>query len=288
MARIALLALLALALTGCGGPTTQLQRIERSGELTVVTRNGPTTYYEGANGPAGFEYDLARMFADYLGVSLKIKVADSVSAILPMVIDGKADLAAAGLAMTKRRAKRVRFGPSYYQVTPELIYRVGTRRPADLDDLDGHVEVVAGSSNAELLKRLTATHPKLAFRTNSEVDSDELLYLVYQQLIDYTVADSNMVAINQQYYPELHVAFKLSAPRKRREQAQKPGLGLPAGAGRQPLPRGGGFLQENPQGPPPGAGGGAQLRPCAGFRLRGYGTLHRPYPRAPAGLRATI
>ena len=53
-----------LALTGCGGPTTQLQRIERSGELTVVTRNGPTTYYEGPNGPAGFEYDLASLFAD--------------------------------------------------------------------------------------------------------------------------------------------------------------------------------------------------------------------------------
>ncbi|MGA7800969.1 MAG: membrane-bound lytic murein transglycosylase MltF [Gammaproteobacteria bacterium] len=213
MARIALLALLALALSGCGGPTTQLQQVKRSGELVVVTRNGPTTYYEGPNGPAGFEYDLAKMFADYLGVSLKIKVADNVSDILPMVIGGKADLAAAGLAVTSQRATKIRFGPSYYQVTPQLIYRVGTRPPSSLDELDGHLEVVAGSSNAALLRRLKATHPLLSFHTNPNADSDQLLYLVYQQLIDYTVADSNMVAINQQYYPELHVAFDVSKPR---------------------------------------------------------------------------
>lgn len=213
MARIALLSLLTLALSACGGPTTQLQRIKRSGELVVATRNGPTTYYEGANGPAGFEYDLAKMFADYLGVRLKIKVADNVSDILPMVINGRADMAAAGLAETARRAKRVRFGPSYYQVTPELVYRVGTRRPTNLDNLNGRLEVVAGSSDAELLQQLKATHPKLRFHTNADDGSDELLYLVYQQLIDYTVADSNMVAINQQYYPELHVAFNVGKPR---------------------------------------------------------------------------
>jgi len=38
--------------------------------LAELTRNGPTTYYEGADGPAGLEYDLAKMFADQLGVKL--------------------------------------------------------------------------------------------------------------------------------------------------------------------------------------------------------------------------
>ena len=49
-----------------------LQQIKRSNELIVITRNSPSTYYIGNDGPAGFEYELAEMFADYLDVKLSI------------------------------------------------------------------------------------------------------------------------------------------------------------------------------------------------------------------------
>ena len=44
--------------------TTLLEPIKNNGQLIVVTRNSPTTYYEDADGPAGLEYELAQMFAD--------------------------------------------------------------------------------------------------------------------------------------------------------------------------------------------------------------------------------
>ena len=52
-------------------PTT-LEQVQARGTLTIISRNGPTTYYEGANGYTGFEYSLAQAFAKRLGVELQI------------------------------------------------------------------------------------------------------------------------------------------------------------------------------------------------------------------------
>ena len=50
--------LLFTALLGLAGCTDQsvLGNLKPDGELVVVKRNGPTTYYLGADEPAGFEY----------------------------------------------------------------------------------------------------------------------------------------------------------------------------------------------------------------------------------------
>ena len=50
-----------------------IDQIKTLGELRVVTRNGPLAYYRGPDDmPEGPEYELARRFADELGVKLKI------------------------------------------------------------------------------------------------------------------------------------------------------------------------------------------------------------------------
>lgn len=212
--RRVLLLLLLLSLVGCDQqPRNHLERIKARGELVVVTRNSPTTYYIGPTGPAGLEYELASRFAEHLGVELRLVVPERFEQILPMVARGEADLAAAGLTATDSRRELVRFGPTYQEITQQVVYRRGSRRPRDIGDLvGGQLEVVAGSSHAEHLQELTAEHPELTWRNNSELDSEELLYLVAQQLIDYTVADSNEVALNQRFYPELRVAFDLTDP----------------------------------------------------------------------------
>ena len=55
---------------------TELERIHARGKLVMLTINGATTYYLGPNGDAGFEYDLAQRFADYVGVPLEVLVLD--------------------------------------------------------------------------------------------------------------------------------------------------------------------------------------------------------------------
>ncbi len=212
MKRLLLPLLACLALTACGRPASLLEEVKSSGELVVATRNSPTTYYEGPNGPTGLEYDLARLFAEELGVRLRLEIPQNFSAILPMVIRGDVHLAAAGLTITEARRKLVRFGPSYQSITPQLVYRQGMPRPKSLDDLEGILEVVAGSSHEERLRELKKTHPNLVWRSNAQLESEELLALVWEQVIDYTIADSNEFRLNQRFYPELRVAFDIDEP----------------------------------------------------------------------------
>ena len=204
---------LALLISGCDlFPQSHLQRVQEKGILQVLTRNSATTYYEGPFGPTGLEYDLAAGFAEFLGVRLRIETPDTLSRILVEIQGGNADLAAAGLTVTEERKAYINFGPSYQRITPQLVYRVGTASPRNLDELNGNLEVVAKSSHAERLTSLQDEYPNLTFEENSELESQQLLDLVWEQLVDYTVADSNEVAIIRRFYPELRVAFDISTP----------------------------------------------------------------------------
>ena len=74
-------------LSTCSSPPSVLERILRSGELRVVTRNTPAAFYYGADEPRGIEYELARGYAEKLGVSLRIYIDDQV---FPDLVSGKA------------------------------------------------------------------------------------------------------------------------------------------------------------------------------------------------------
>lgn len=200
-------------LLACSRPTPILDQIKQDGELVVITRNSPTTYYEGAEGFTGFEYDLVQRFADELGVSVRFIIPDSFTEILPAISRKEAHFAAAGLTVTKARESLVRFGPAYQKITQQLMYRTGTYRPRKITDIIGStLEIIAGSSHEEELNRLKQKHPDLEWEARKDIESDELLYLLKEQVIDYTIADSNEAALNQRYYPELKPAIDLTEP----------------------------------------------------------------------------
>lgn len=203
-----------ILVSACAESPSVLQQIKKSGELVIITRNNPTTFYEGPSGATGFEYDLAKLFADYLGVHLKIKTPSKFSDILPAVTRREAHIAAAGLTITEARKKYVRFGPSYMEIKQQLVYRSGTKPPKIIDDIkDGRIEVIAESSHAERIRQLSH-ETNIDWYENPDVDSEELLSLVSEKKLDFTIADSHEISMNQHFYPELRVAFDLSAPQQ--------------------------------------------------------------------------
>jgi membrane-bound lytic murein transglycosylase F len=192
---------------------TVLDQVKKKGELVVVTRLDPSTYYEGPLGPTGFEYDLAGLFAAHLGVKLKIIVAENFNDILPIVASRQAHVAAAGLTITPARKQRVHFGPAYDQITQQLIYRAGTIPPGAIEDTSGGtIEVVSGSSHAEHLAHIAQIHHEIQWREHHDTSVQELLAAVWERRVDYTIADSNDVRLYQRIYPELRVAFDVAEP----------------------------------------------------------------------------
>lgn len=201
-------------LGGCSmADDSRLDLIKRIGKITVLTYAGTTTYYETPEGPAGFEYDLAKAFADHLGVQLRVVVVDKFADVLPRLLRGDADFAAANIPVTEERRARLRFTPPYQKIRYQIIYRVGNDRPTRVEDLVGReIEVQAGTPYAEQLQRLRQSYPDLAWIETSERRPEEHLQWVWEGLLDLTLADSNVYAINRQYFPELQVAFDLPPP----------------------------------------------------------------------------
>jgi membrane-bound lytic murein transglycosylase F len=212
-----LLAAAALVVLSVIPPTeldqTHLDRIKNSGRLHVLTLNGPTTYYEGPHGYIGFEYDLARRFARYLGVRLEMDAEPVFTELIPRLLRGDADLIAAGLTVTEQRKSQVRFSPPYQQIRQQVVYRRGNLRPRKVADLvDRDITVLAGTSFVERLEELQRDYPKLTWQEVTDMSVEEALIEVWEGLLDLTIADSHVIAVVRQFYPELHVAFSITPP----------------------------------------------------------------------------
>ena len=208
---IAILSIAALLLNACAPQRNLLEQVKHDGELRVVTRNSPTTFYSAPHGSAGLEYELINAFAEHLGVKTSIKTEDNLDRLLTEVESGDVHIAAAGLTITDTRKQRVRFTPAYQQITQQVIYRTGISKPRSVEDLlSSHIEVIANSSHAEKLKELKQEWPELTWDENSHIASTELMNLVAEQLIDFTIVDSNEAALQRRYHPELRVAFDIS------------------------------------------------------------------------------
>jgi membrane-bound lytic murein transglycosylase F len=187
-----------------------LDQVIQLGELRVVTRDTPTSYFIGPDGPAGPEYDLVQGFANELGVELVIQTVESVSEILPQVNEGNVHMAAAGLSMTDSRRDFLSFGYPYNSVDMHLIYKLGSGKPRSIEETLGrHIEVVASSSHSDMMDSLSAQYPELSWSENADVEVVDLLEKVALGELDFTIADSTEFNIQRHFYPDLRIALDL-------------------------------------------------------------------------------
>jgi membrane-bound lytic murein transglycosylase F len=194
----------------CSSAPPILEQVLDAGELRVVTRNSPTSYTISPDGPTGPEYDLVQAFAEELGVALVIEPVESVSEILPLLLSGRAHMAAAGLSITDSRREYVNFGHPYESVDVHLIYKLGDGRPRSLEDiLDRSIEIVASSSHVDILEEIRSEYPELSWTENADVEFADLLAKVAMGEVELTVADSPDFNIQRHFYPDLRIALDL-------------------------------------------------------------------------------
>lgn len=213
MLRVFILTSIVFVLAGCSNGADRLEKIKAKGELVVLTRNAATTFYESREGYMGVEYEMAQAFADSLGVQVRFIQKDDVSSLFDGVNNGKADFSAAGLTHTLDREKEFLFGPTYQNVTQQIVCRRGGKKPKKVEDLVGvEIIVAAESSYVEQLNKIKKSHPDIQWKEISDTDTETVLEHVWKKKIDCTIADSNIVAVNRRYFPELSVRFDMTEP----------------------------------------------------------------------------
>ena len=187
--------------------------LEVDDTITVITRNAPTTWFEGREGHAGIEHDLVMSFAKKYQLKVEFKVMDNIDDILSAIKENKAHFVAAGITRTDTREENdFEFGPDYQKIQELVICRRGAERiPKEPKDLVGlSLAVMAGSSYEDTLADLKEKYPDLSWQVESEMDTEQLLEQVWKKKLDCTISDSNIFSINRRYYPELLVAFPVT------------------------------------------------------------------------------
>ncbi|MGS2721859.1 membrane-bound lytic murein transglycosylase MltF [Paraglaciecola aestuariivivens] len=190
--------------------SSSLAEVLEAGVLKVGTTYGLTTYYNGATGPVGFEYELALGFADYLGVKLEVFPYYNLDELFPQLENQHLDLIAAGISVSPQRFEAFKFGPGYQSVSEKLVFKQGKDWPRSVSDLNGELVIAAGSSHHDSLLALQQEYNQLSWQVTDDSDMEELLEMVLNEELDYTVADSNILALMRRRFPELAIGFSIS------------------------------------------------------------------------------
>jgi membrane-bound lytic murein transglycosylase F len=209
-----ILVFLACLAAGCAEAPKPVARVSDSGELVVLTVNGPSTYFEDEQGlPSGLEYDLATLFAKELKVQPRFVLTANPARIDKMLRDGQAHLAAANLARHFDFPGGLAWGPSYLSTQHQIVCRASEEpKPKKLEDLaHKHVGVIEESVADYLL-----TDPPWATlpieRLAPGASTADLLDQVAKEKLDCALVESTRYTLARRFFPQLEVAFNVGKP----------------------------------------------------------------------------
>ena len=110
-----------------GSDSTALERIKRTGLLKLIADNSIHTYYYYNCRPAGFEYELAVAFADFLHVDLDV-VAPGWNNMFATLEQGKGDFIASGLVITREGIEKVNFSFCRFYIRTSSLFSNASKR----------------------------------------------------------------------------------------------------------------------------------------------------------------
>lgn len=206
-----------------------LDEIRKRGKIIALTDNSTTGYFVYKGEPMGYEFDMLNQFAKSQGLELEVIIAKDMNLIFEQLNRGEADVIAANLTITSERAKWVSFSEPMLFTKQVLVQRkpqnwktiafeqLEKKLIRNTVDLSGKfVCVRKGSSFYECLKNLS---DEIGGTINiveapGNCDTEQLIQMVADGIIDFTVADENIALINQTYYPNLDVKTAISFPQR--------------------------------------------------------------------------
>lgn len=193
----------------------RLALVQQTGVVRYATINTPTSYFEGREGPAGFDHDLAVAYAAHLGVEAEFSVFPNHSQALQAVDRGEADIAAAGIVVTPQREALRRFSTSYRFIDEHIVCQRGRVARAALADIyTADIVVARGSGHMRRLEGLEANGVFFNWRLADERRALEMLAQVSDGTYPCTVVDSQVYALNRRYFTGLQAVGVLPGRRR--------------------------------------------------------------------------
>lgn len=204
-----------------------LKRILEKGKLVATTDNNSINYFVYRGTPMGYQYEMLKSFAKYLGVKLELVVNSDIDSSFINLDQEKCDLMALGLTVTNNRMKFVDFTSPHVQTRQMLVQRKPEnwrkmktwdeveknliRNPIELGGKTIHIQ-----KNTSFLPRLRSLSEEIGDSIivveDPEKEVEQLIKDVAEGIIEFTIADEHIAMVNEKYYSNIDINTAVSFP----------------------------------------------------------------------------
>lgn len=190
-----------------------LEKILRKGTLDISAFYNTTDYYIYQGITRGFHYDLAKDFAQFLGVKLRIvEVNNDIDTAIRRLQTGKYDLLAVSLTQTDERNEQLRFSDPFFKTDEVLVQNKSGKPIKDISELNGKEIFISrnATSYKKVLQQIQDSLNIHIYVTEIGHSSyEDLLHQVETGEIGYTVIDENIARASSASMKNLDYSLKL-------------------------------------------------------------------------------
>lgn len=199
--------------------TEGLAEIKARGTLRILVQSTKEAFLPRTGTPALRDVQLAEAFAAFLEVKPVFVVIENYSGLIGALNEGRGDIIAAQLSVTKARRGKVDFSRSTFGVKEVLVGRKGQEGlPKSVAELAGHtVHVRKSSAYAETLEALKVQEKldtlTIAYVPETE-DAERIVFSVTNKERELTVVDSHILSAVETYNPDIVRLFAVEDERE--------------------------------------------------------------------------
>lgn len=202
-----------------------LDDIKKDGVLRALIIYSSTSYFLYRGEPMGFEYELLEQLAKRMGLKLELIVSTDLDTEFEVLNRGDVDLIAHGMTVTNERKWEVAFTEYLYLTRQVLVQRQPDNYLdmswADLqkelihDPIELINDTVSIRRNSAYSERMRSLSNEIGGwihidTLNSNLSTDQIIKMVIDGKIKYTIADENLAKINAAYHPILKIDVPVS------------------------------------------------------------------------------
>ncbi|MBS2097948.1 MltF family protein [Carboxylicivirga linearis] len=204
-----------------------LDDIVKRGKIKVVTDYNSTNYFVYKGRPLGYQFELLKAMSNQLGLKLEITVSNNVEENINNLLNGDIDLIATNFTVTRNRSNKIAFTEPHCvtrQVLVQQKYRNSTGSEPTIfnevirNQLDLAGKTIYVQENSSFVERLRNLSNEIGDSINiveiPDYEVEQLIDLVANGEIPYTVCDENMARINTNFYDNIDVETAISFPQK--------------------------------------------------------------------------
>ena len=189
--------------------------------IRVLVHYSRSKFFVASGRPRGYEYDLMKEFEAHYNKKKKkhetkvpvVFIPVRFDELIPLLLEGRGDIAAGLITITGERARRVTFTTPYIRNVSEVIVaHESAPEVASLEDLSGRkVHVLRASSFVASLKQLNQRLSKVRKPQVEIVEmppgasTEDLLEMVNAGIFQYTAADDHVGNLWAKVLPRLRV-----------------------------------------------------------------------------------